>query len=388
MRPHEADRVAALLLTVGLGVLLAPMALRMLDQWGRFQAWWQLGAYLGVVVAIGLAIAGRVLWSARTIVWVTIVALYSLPFVATPAPAQPWISSVVPTAAAATVLIGERINRGLAVLFILIGGVVWDVDHGEWGAAPREQVIGDILFSIAIAAIGLAFLTAVRESQARLDQAQSDAVAQFTQARTSDAMIQAANLWDAYIHDEVLAALTSVRLDPSSADTRAEAAAAVARARSRATGTVPVPELADGLLEAVLEVLPSVDTHFDRAPDALELAPNVRLALIEAATEALRNVHDHALPDQSAGWSDGLAAGGSPAAPAVLRLTQGPDSVTVELRDRGPGFDPRQVDPARLGIAVSIYGRMSSVGGSASVQSRRGAGVYVRLQWPAEGAAR
>lgn len=56
--------------------------------------------------------------------------------------------------------------------------------------------------------------------------------------------------------------------------------------------------------------------------------------------------------------------------------------VAVYVRDRGVGFDPEAVSADRHGIADSIHGRLSRVGGAALVQSTVGAGTEVRLRWP------
>ena len=58
--------------------------------------------------------------------------------------------------------------------------------------------------------------------------------------------------------------------------------------------------------------------------------------------------------------------------------------IDVTIEDDGVGFDSRDVRPHRLGILVSIRGRMSAIpGGSASVESNPGEGVLVRLRWSA-----
>jgi signal transduction histidine kinase len=53
------------------------------------------------------------------------------------------------------------------------------------------------------------------------------------------------------------------------------------------------------------------------------------------------------------------------------------------VRDRGTGFDPAQVDPARLGLRRSIAERVADCGGHAYVWSAPGRGTVVRLSWPA-----
>ena len=59
-----------------------------------------------------------------------------------------------------------------------------------------------------------------------------------------------------------------------------------------------------------------------------------------------------------------------------------PDVVTIFVRDRGRGFEPRAVPDDRQGIAQSIRGRVARCGGSAAVRSAPGAGTEVELSMP------
>ena len=64
----------------------------------------------------------------------------------------------------------------------------------------------------------------------------------------------------------------------------------------------------------------------------------------------------------------------------MIRLTG--YGVTVTVRDEGAGFEPGAVDPYRLGLRVSIRGRLAAVrGGSARVTSTPGRGTTVTLDW-------
>jgi signal transduction histidine kinase len=108
------------------------------------------------------------------------------------------------------------------------------------------------------------------------------------------------------------------------------------------------------------------------APLTVRLRPaEVRLPLAvtehiaDSVAEALRNVARHA----GIGQADVTVRGGDGWA-------------AVEITDQGAGFDPEEVPLSRRGIRESITGRMSAVGGSAVVASRRGTGTTVLLRWP------
>ena len=97
----------------------------------------------------------------------------------------------------------------------------------------------------------------------------------------------------------------------------------------------------------------------------------------DATREALSNVAAHA--GTADAWVEvsraaAAADGGAAADRAGARVT---------VRDRGTGFDPAQVDQARLGLRRSITERVADCGGHASVWSAPGRGTVVSLSWPA-----
>lgn len=91
-------------------------------------------------------------------------------------------------------------------------------------------------------------------------------------------------------------------------------------------------------------------------------------ALCGATRAALNNVLAHA--GTRTAWVTVEAAG------------EDPEAVTVDVVDRGSGFDPGTTT-AGVGLPTAIAGRMAEVGGAAGVDSVPGHGTWVRLRWPA-----
>jgi signal transduction histidine kinase len=58
------------------------------------------------------------------------------------------------------------------------------------------------------------------------------------------------------------------------------------------------------------------------------------------------------------------------------------DEIAVFVRDRGVGFEPKEVPEDRQGIRESINGRLERAGGSARITSRPGGGTEVELRLP------
>ncbi|MGR0320174.1 sensor histidine kinase [Agromyces sp. ZXT2-3] len=88
-------------------------------------------------------------------------------------------------------------------------------------------------------------------------------------------------------------------------------------------------------------------------------------ALLGALGECLENVRRHA----------GVSV-------ADVTVTDDERTVRAMVTDQGAGFEPAAVDPARLGFAESVVGRLHAVGGRARVFSSPGSGTTVMLEVP------
>jgi signal transduction histidine kinase len=89
--------------------------------------------------------------------------------------------------------------------------------------------------------------------------------------------------------------------------------------------------------------------------------------LIQATAEAVRNSSIHAA---------------RPSEVTIRFSTEDPlPSISIQVTDEGPGFDPQTVNPKRLGIRVSIVRRMKDISGEATIHSRPGAGTRIHLRW-------
>ncbi|SFB43677.1 Signal transduction histidine kinase [Amycolatopsis marina] len=131
-----------------------------------------------------------------------------------------------------------------------------------------------------------------------------------------------------------------------------------------ATYDSPPPANADlvALLRTDLaEVRLSVE--FD-LPAQLPLPFAVARAIADAAAEALNNVRRHAGTER-----------------AVVRLRGDSRRLRLEIADDGAGFSADGIAATRRGLRESVRGRMSGVGGRATISSSVGEGTIVRLEW-------
>ncbi|MEV8019589.1 DUF5931 domain-containing protein [Streptomyces sp. NPDC086554] len=100
------------------------------------------------------------------------------------------------------------------------------------------------------------------------------------------------------------------------------------------------------------------------------LPPKTARELAAAVGAALDNVHRHAGPDAAA-W---------------ILVEDEPDAVIVTVRDDGPGIPEGRLAEAegegRLGVALSIRGRLRDIGGTAELISVPGQGTEVEMRVP------
>lgn len=107
-----------------------------------------------------------------------------------------------------------------------------------------------------------------------------------------------------------------------------------------------------------------LDVHWHGAGQ-LMLPRDTLDALLGALGECLENVRRH-----------------SGVREADVTITDDERTVRAMVTDQGAGFEPAAVDPARLGFAESVVGRLHAVGGRARVFSSPGSGTTVMLEVP------
>ncbi|WP_299576275.1 ATP-binding protein [uncultured Williamsia sp.] len=178
--------------------------------------------------------------------------------------------------------------------------------------------------------------------------------------------------FDALTHDGVMATLLGASRMGATDDVRALARRtlddlAEIAVPSTPDETVSAATAARRLRAALTDLDDGVHADIRIASETADVAyPAVAVQTITAATgEAVRNSLRHARAT-----TRGVGA----------RLTA--DSIDITVVDDGRGFTPRDVAPHRLGIAVSIVGRMRQIdGGDAVVDSTPGRGTRVTITW-------
>jgi PAS domain S-box-containing protein len=102
-----------------------------------------------------------------------------------------------------------------------------------------------------------------------------------------------------------------------------------------------------------------VHTDFCEEP---EVPLEVKEAVYRVAQEALNNIVKHARADE-----------------VGIRLEDGEDRITLEVRDDGVGFDPQQEHPGHLGLR-SMQERAARLSGALEIESSPGHGALIRAR--------
>jgi signal transduction histidine kinase len=181
------------------------------------------------------------------------------------------------------------------------------------------------------------------------------------------------------IHDSVLQVLAMVQRRGTALGGDAEELGRLAGEQEVALRTLvstgPLPDSAGAAsepcdLRSLLAPFASSKVGFAEPGAPVPLASAAALELTAAVGAALDNVHRHAGADARA-W---------------ILVEDCQDEVVVTVRDDGPGIPAGRLAQAegegRLGVALSIRGRLRELGGTAEVISVPGQGTEVELKVP------
>ncbi|MGV9793141.1 sensor histidine kinase [Gordonia sp. NPDC003422] len=265
-----------------------------------------------------------------------------------------------PGLAAIAAVIAVRTSVGFVVLAILVVNTVL-ADNAVHEPGATGSLIGDLAWGYVFSMVFVAAAGMGLRAARILDATRAEAYAATAAAAAEQARAVERGRFNALTHDSLMSTLLVAARHGSSPELAEEA--------RKALGAISVDEQ-----RPPAEVVPwpvFVETIRDLNPDitiAGETGPlpgAVAEALTLATAEAVRNAQRHAGAD----------------ARVTISVTATPDGVRIVIADDGVGFDPNAVAPARLGIALSIRGRMQMIDGAAEINSSPGTGTEVVLTW-------
>lgn len=243
------------------------------------------------------------------------------------------------------------------VLGVLVVNTVL-IDDAVHEAGATGSLIGDLAWGYVFSMVFVAAAGMGLRAARILDATRAEAYAATAAAAAEQARAVERSRFDALTHDSLMSTLLVAARHGSSPELAAEARKALTSiSADERPEMVAWPEF----VEAIGDVESACTITGETAP----LPGEVAEALTLATAEAVRNARRHAGAD----------------ARVSVAVTAGADDVRIVIADDGPGFDPTTVAPARLGIALSIRGRMQTIDGIAEVKSSPRTGTEVVLSW-------
>lgn len=284
--------------------------------------------------------------------------------------------AIIPGMAGLSAAVAWRPVLAYAILVVAVG-LATMANHVVRVTPTEYTLVPDLAFAVTFCAVFVAGAVMAMKSGRMLD----DSVATTHRAAAAAAAASAKSVererFDALVHDFVMSTLLGAARHNDDSDHSVTD-------QARRTITT-LDELREGLRSdwdfdangvvalfrgAASEVDEAIHfrSQISAASDAIRYPAEPARAISGAIAEALRNSVRHAGPN----------------AERVVSVVVDEANLLAIVADNGTGFDRATVSDRRLGIAVSIEGRMRQLdGGAAEVSSTPGAGTTVSLTWKA-----
>ncbi|MGX5682085.1 sensor histidine kinase [Schumannella luteola] len=289
----------------------------------------------------------------------------------TPPSVNPWVLEVAALGTTAAVIAWRA---WIAWVYVIVNAIIVGVvRYISVGGAVLVEPLQYALLTITLAGVFTALASVALRNAATVDAATAELRETAARSAAATARAREQARLDALVHDEVMSTLFYASRGEGSLmpSIRAQAADALLQleelrlGRPERSGDVDAAAFVSSIRATVLDA--SLGIAFSQHGSRSRPIPGaVSDAFAEATAEAVRNSLLHA----------------SDARHRAVNVVLSDTSVEVMVQDDGDGFDPRDVAPHRLGIEVSIRGRLAALpGGRASVSSRPGSGTVVALGW-------
>jgi len=315
-------------------------------------------------------------------VLVYLVALVSWPFavisveVAQREPGSYWLYFLLTIA---TAMASLALELPLAILYTVGAPVLYGVIRTTppGGGVDPSLAVLDSVYSILLGGGILILIAVLRSAASDVDLAQQNALERYAHAVRQHATEAERVQVDSIVHDSVLTTLLSAAR-AFTPEAKALAATMAGNAIGHLREAVAVAPDSEATVSGELvaqRIVSAADTMSQpfavrtHAEEWCMIPVHVAEAAYSATVQAMVNSLQHAGPDVER-WVD-------------LR-SHGHQSFTIEVGDRGIGFDPTLIPNERLGVRVSILERVVSAGGRAHIDTAPGKGTVVVLAWDGE----
>ena len=265
-------------------------------------------------------------------------------------------------------VVAFTLNFKWTVVLSMVVTAWFAVLHMIMGLEP-VRVVGSIQFIVVAIIAGWAF-DSLRERESLRLQAEADraqAESELAEQSEAAAVLRQRTKIARELHDSVLQTLKLISTAADDPNEVRYLTRVQERDLHRTINEYRSPH-EDSFRARLLDARAAVEDRYrveieQVIKDDAEMTPELA-ALVEAAKEAMANAARHS---------------GSVTIDLFAEVT--PAGVTVNVRDRGSGFDQATIGVG--GVADSIVGRMEEVGGEAAIKTAPGSGTDVNLHLPA-----
>ena len=258
--------------------------------------------------------------------------------------------------------------------FLIILPVSWFlIQISEIGVpVPPLLALQDASFSFLFSSVLAGFVWVLRYESSKVDEANHNASIAAIDLARADAVLRERDRVDALVHDSVLTTLlVAAKANDEIAQKDAEqlAKAAIQKLLTADTllntdETISISSLFSALEVAIHRQSEFVQVHTESSND-YQVPGEVADAVAESTLQALTNALSH-------------AGTGATVQVFLKGATRG---FKIVVKDNGRGFRPSRVPKNRLGLRLSILGRVQAVGGKVFIDSKIGVGTNVIIEW-------
>lgn len=276
----------------------------------------------------------------------------------------------------ATTMASVALQIPIAVVYTVGAPILYGVIRvtPPGGGTKIEAAVLDSVYSMLLGGAILIMIAVLRSAASGVDIAQQNALERYSHAVRQHATEAERVQVDSIVHDSVLTTLLSAaRAFSPEAKTLAATMAGNAIGHLREAVAVAPDSEATISGEVVAQRIVSAAESMSEpvavstfAEEWCDMPVTVAEAAYSATVQAMINSLQHAGPGVDR-WVD-------------VR-SHGHQAFTIEIGDRGAGFDPHLIPTERLGVRVSIIERVASAGGRASIDTAPGEGTVITLHW-------
>ena len=284
---------------------------------------------------------------------------------------KPWIWWLLGISAVAA---GISFRFWLGIVYIVSVSLGWIAIRVSPSGGSGELILAiqDSLHLFILASIATTMAAAARWQAAKTDFANQDLIASGVKSAQSQAVELEQSRLDALVHDSVLTTL----LVASKAQTPEE----ISLARASATEAIRRLDLDSASLKTVTDI--TQVSFFEALQNRIqEVYPSFQVSLQQTNNSLLPELVSEALTEATLQAVDNSTKHGGGSAKRSVSLQSQGEGLKIVVSDTGKGFRASKIPKDRLGIQLSIIGRVKSVGGRVFIRSEPGKGTDVVLEW-------